>query len=802
MASSQAKYLVIMTFLSTLIRRYRPRSSLSLGLIVAVAAGMMLPVLIGLTLLVQLRDRQVDADLKTELRGRMSLLADSLVSPIWNVDTQKIAELSDTVMLDPRVVRITITDPAQQIILNVEHAERRQGKSHSFSHQLLLPKAVPGTQSLLGTVELELDDGLIQHELSHDLQSYIVILFGQFVISLGLVSIALHFRVLNPLARLTRFSRQLARGNFERAIDWERTDEIGLLASQMDNMRNALKIAFHEQRAILDNVQVGVVFARDNIIRMANREAEKIFGAEPQALLDQSLFNVFQKDDRSRTEQEQLLGNNTLADYQYEETLLLRRFDHSVFWAYLRCSNLDPTHPEGGNIWVIEDISDRKAAEEEINKLAFYDSLTQLPNRRLLLDRLNRALISSYNNGKKGALLFIDLDEFKTLNDTLGHDVGDLLLREVAGRLSSCVRDSDTVARLGGDEFVVMLEALSDNRDEAVKRAEMLGREIFQAFDLPFVLDGHEVRSTPSIGVTLFDGRHNHLEELLKQADLAMYQSKAAGRNTLCFFDVAMQALVSERAALEIALREAIRCRQFVLYFQPQIMGKDRVIGAEVLVRWQHPERGIVSPAEFITLAEETGLIVPLGNWVLEAACMQLVQWAKQSERSHLSLAVNISARQINQNDFVTHVLAILKRTGVNPNLLKLELTESVLLTNIESTIKKMVTLKAVGLGFSLDDFGTGFSSLTYLKRLPLEQLKIDQCFVREVLISPNDAAIAKMIIALAATLGLVVVAEGVEIQGQFDFLSREGCHTYQGYYFSRPLPLADFEDYVNRYAG
>jgi len=791
-----------MISLPTLVNRFRPGNSLSLGLIVATAAGMMLPVLIGLTLLAQHRDKQIDSELETELKGRMSLLANSLISPVWNLDTQKIAELSRTVMLDPRVVRITITDPGNQNILNIEHRERRLGKSHLAVQNLLLPKAISGFGESVGNVEVELDDGLMHRELSHDLKSYILILLGQFVLSLGLVSIALHFRVLKPLARLARFSGQLAQGEFDRAIDWERPDEIGALAQQMDTMRNALKIAFYEQRAILGNVQVGVIFARGNIIKLANREAEKIFGSEPQALLNQPLRKVLQTDDQFKAEREHVLSNIGLINGQYEETLLLRRFDQTVFWAHLQCSNLDPSYPEAGNIWVIEDISDRKAAEEEINKLAFYDSLTQLPNRRLLLDRLDRALLSSSRSGKIGALLFIDLDEFKILNDTLGHDIGDLLLQQVAKRLSSCVREGDTVARLGGDEFVVMLEGLNENRDEVAKQCEMVGAQISLAFNRPFALNAHEVRSTPSIGVTLFDGRHNQVDELLKQADLAMYQSKAAGRNTLCFFDATMQALVSERAAMEFDLREAIRTKQFVLHYQPQIMGKDRVIGAEALVRWQHPNRGIVSPAEFIPLAEETGLIVALGNWVLEAACTQLCVWAHRPATSHLTIAVNVSAIQINQSDFVEHVMSVLKRTGANPNLLKLELTESLLVTNIENTIKKMVALKAIGLGFSLDDFGTGFSSLTYLKRLPLDQLKIDQGFVREVLISPNDAAIAKMIIALAASLGLTVVAEGVEMQGQCDFLAREGCHTYQGYYFSRPLPLVDFEAFLGEYVN
>ena len=445
------------------------------------------------------------------------------------------------------------------------------------------------------------------------------------------------------------------------------------------------------------------------------------------------------------------------------------------------------------------DISTRKAAEDQITHLAFYDPLTQLPNRRLLLERLQQALALSARSGQRGALLFIDLDHFKTLNDTLGHDKGDLLLQQVALRLVTCGREGDTVARLGGDEFVVLLEGLSEHPEEAATQGETVGEKILSTLNQPYLLAGHENRSTPSIGVTLFDGHQTTIEELLKQADLAMYQSKTAGRNTLRFFDPKMQALVSERAALEVDLREAVRQQQFILYYQPQVIGEGRITGAEALLRWRHPQRGLVSPAEFIPLAEESGLILQLGQWVLQTACAQLAAWGTQPNTAHLLMAVNVSANQLHQGDFVDQVLAVLGKTGANPKKLKLELTESQLVSDVENTIAKMSTLKAHGVGFSLDDFGTGYSSLSYLKRLPLDQLKIDQGFVRDILIDPNDAAIAKMVVALAESMGLTVIAEGVEIEAQRDFLSRLGCHAYQGYLFSRPLPLAEFEALLRR---
>jgi len=443
------------------------------------------------------------------------------------------------------------------------------------------------------------------------------------------------------------------------------------------------------------------------------------------------------------------------------------------------------------------DITERKSAEAQIRNLAFYDPLTLLPNRRLLADRLQHALSTSARNGREGALLFIDLDHFKVLNDTLGHDKGDLLLQEVARRIAACVREGDTVARLGGDEFVVMLENLSHDDREAAAQAETIAEKILAALKQPFDLNGKEYCSGASIGITLLVAQENSSDELMKRADLAMYQAKASGRNAVRFFDPSMQAEVSARAALEADLREGLQRQQLVLHYQPQLDGSGRVTGAEALVRWQHPQRGLVPPNAFIPLAEETGLIVPLGSWVLETACRQLALWATDPACASLSIAVNLSAGQLHQDDFVEQVLAVLERSGAPACRLKLELTESQLLNDIEACIAKMNRLRGYGVCFSMDDFGTGYSSLAYLKRLPLEQLKIDQSFVRDVLTDPNDAAIARTVVALGHALGLAVIAEGVETEAQRDFLARQGCHAYQGYLFSRPLPIHEFDAYL-----
>ncbi len=439
-----------------------------------------------------------------------------------------------------------------------------------------------------------------------------------------------------------------------------------------------------------------------------------------------------------------------------------------------------------------------QATLTEVKQLAFYDPLTHLPNRRLLQDRLQQALAVSARSGQHGALQFIDLDNFKTLNDTLGHGVGDLLLEQVGLRLTACMREGDTVARLGGDEFVVMLESLSKDTAEALAQARKVGEKVLLAINQPYRLLEHDVNITPSIGVTLYSGHQDTMENLLKQADLAMYQSKTAGRNTLRFFDPAMQAVVSARMGLENDIRLGIQKDEFVLHYQAQINREGHTMGAEVLLRWKQPQRGMVSPADFIPLAEDTGLIIPLGGWVLETACAKLVMWANDAATQHLTLAVNVSARQFRQPDFVAFVLGVLARSGANPHCLKLELTESMLVNDVEDTIAKMADLKASGVGFSLDDFGTGYSSLSYLKRLPLDQLKIDQSFVRDLMNDPNDAAIARTVITLGHSLGLTVIAEGVETQAQREFLALQDCDAYQGYLFGRPLPAADFEQFIN----
>ena len=440
------------------------------------------------------------------------------------------------------------------------------------------------------------------------------------------------------------------------------------------------------------------------------------------------------------------------------------------------------------------DISERKEAEQRIHQLAFYDPLTQLANRRLFLDRVEHARVTSARTSQHCAVLMLDLDHFKMLNDTQGHHAGDELLVEVGRRIRHQVREADTVGRLGGDEFVILLESLAEDRDHAAGYVSEIATKIHASLVQPYSLNGiSDYRITTSLGATLFQGRDTSLEELLKQADVALYEGKSAGRNSIRFFNPDMQHKVDQRASMETALARALDQAEFQLHYQPQIDREGHLIGAEALLRWI-PEQGRpVSPAEFIPLAEDTGLIVPIGYWVLETACRQLQHW-QQQRGGDFSLAVNISARQFHQTDFIDRLREIIERSRIDPGGLKLELTESVVLDDIAGVIERIEDLRQLGLGFSMDDFGTGYSSLSYLKRLPLDQLKIDTSFVRDLAHSANDLAIVRAIIAMGHSLNLHVIAEGVETAEQKVYLERYGCDAYQGYLYGRPMTAPEFE--------
>ena len=470
-----------------------------------------------------------------------------------------------------------------------------------------------------------------------------------------------------------------------------------------------------------------------------------------------------------------------------------------IYPAYVTISAVNnPNNVITNYVATITDITQRKIAEEEINNLAFYDPLTKLPNRRLLHDRLHQALTTSALSGRKGSLLLIDLDNFKVINDTLGHDIGDQLLQQAAQRLLSCLREADTVARFGGDEFVVILENLSEQEEEAIVQAEITGNKIIDTLSQPYVFGFNEYYSTPSIGIVLFSAQNETMDILFKEADIAMYQAKKAGRNTLRFFDRKMQEGISKKAELESELRKAIEHQQFQLFYQIQVDENFKIYGAETLIRWLHPERGIILPSEFIPLAEETGLIQPIGRWVLETACAQLKAWSKNPLTQELILSINVSSLQFHQTDFIPQVTEFVHYYGINPKRLSLELTETILIENIETVIFTMNTLKSIGIQFSLDDFGTGYSSLQYIKRLPLDRIKIDKSFIHNIVLDNSDKMIVNAIISMAKNMAIEVIAEGVENEAQRLYLFQNGCTHYQGYYFGKPVNIQDFEASLN----
>jgi diguanylate cyclase (GGDEF)-like protein/PAS domain S-box-containing protein len=462
------------------------------------------------------------------------------------------------------------------------------------------------------------------------------------------------------------------------------------------------------------------------------------------------------------------------------------------YWLEL---NIVPVTNEQGQLthWVSveRDITERKKAEADIHRLAYFDALTGLPNRRMLLDRLGQVLATDRRTGQVGALLYLDLDRFKNINDARGHAAGDELLQQVGQRLLALMREEDTVARLGGDEFVVLSPHLVQAPDDGSRAAMTVAHRVREALEEPFLIDGQPFSTSASIGVTMLPRDALSPDDLLREADTAMYRAKAAGRNRVAFFRASMQAQLEARLALEHDLSQAIGAGQLALHLQPQVAPDGRTVGAEMLLRWRHPVRGNVSPGEFIPVAEETSLILRLGEWVLEQALRSQVTLHNAGWR--IPLSVNVSPRQFRQADFVTGITRLLEQTGADASLLVLEITESVLLDGLEGAVQRMEQLAALGIRFSIDDFGTGYSSLAYLKRLPLYELKIDRSFIQDTPGDPSDTAIVKLILSMAQHLGLRVVAEGVETREQADFLAAHGCDALQGYYYARPQPLDEW---------
>jgi diguanylate cyclase (GGDEF)-like protein/PAS domain S-box-containing protein len=582
------------------------------------------------------------------------------------------------------------------------------------------------------------------------------------------------------------------------------TDDLSYALDNFDHEKMRLK-AEHELRiaaAAFESQEGIIVTDADNKILRINKSFTELTGYSADEVIGKSAGIL--KSGRQDREFYAAMWECIHRDKYWQGEIWNKKKNGLIYPEWLCITAITDHQGRVSNyVGTFTDISQRKADEERIKDLAYYDSLTKLPNRTLLFDRLNLALSASNRNKTHGALMFLDLDNFKTLNDTLGHDRGDQLLIEVGQRLQNCVREVDTVARLGGDEFVVMLECLDEQEFEAAIQTHAIAEKIRSNLAEFYLLKSNadnklqpsvEHYSTGSIGFVLFLGHQTSSEELLKRADLAMYQAKQAGRNVIRAFVPEMQETLNLRASLETDLRNALDRNELSLHYQVQVDASGQAVGAEALIRWNQAERGIVSPAEFIPLAEETGLILSIGHWVLKQGCETLVDWANAPETRELKLAVNVSSRQLSQADFVEQISAILAETGANPALLKLEITESVILDNVEDTITKMHAVRELGVNFSMDDFGTGYSSLSYLQKLPLEQLKIDQSFVRNMTVNNHDSAIVRTILALGKNLNLNIIAEGVETKAQHGYLANYGCLVFQGYLFGKPVPAEQFK--------
>ena len=606
--------------------------------------------------------------------------------------------------------------------------------------------------------------------------------------------------VAKPVEAISQTIGKVASGNTTARVTPDGPSEIQHFGVQLNTMLDAreeddAKLQQSEQRyrALTEWTAESLLVHDGKWILYANPATIKLLGAHSlEELISKPLFDYIHPDCHHIARERIASGNMPLMEQQY------RTLDGRTIYVEIQST---PMLFDGKKCIqsALHDITARKIAEEQNIRLAFYNAFTNLPNRRLLIDRLQVVLASNLRKSHFGALLYIDMDNFKTLNDTLGHAAGDQLILEIGQRLERNMRAEDTVAHLGADDFIILINDLGTSLDQVIFEAKNRGEQILEAIRTECLIGDVPYRGTASIGITVFGQSGDTVEELLKQVDLAMYQAKDAGHNTLRFFDTNMQAEIMKQSALENGLREALARHQFHLYFQAQMEGAGRLIGAEALVRWQHPTLGLIGPGEFIQAAEKTGLIIPLGNWVLEAACRQLKIWDHHPHYAGITLSVNISAHQLRQDNFTQQVIEAIHQTGVNPNLLKLELTESVLLVDIQDTISKMTALRSHGVRFSLDDFGTGYSSLTYLRQLPMDQLKIDQSFIAELPENGNACSIVRTISALGKSLGMVVSAEGVETEAQRQFLNDNGCHFYQGYLFSKPLPIDEFTDFVDQ---
>jgi diguanylate cyclase (GGDEF)-like protein/PAS domain S-box-containing protein len=792
------------------------RKLLLVGLLTSGIALFSVSLVLSVRGAVELSDHTL-TDMKTYAKVTGNTIASAMLFDDRKTATEMLASLS----ANPDVVDAILYDTDGEVFARYSVPNHpsdmpfvRQG-SHQFSwRQLIVSEPIQFGGDTLGSIYLESDlhslyDGLLRDIVLTFLAAGIVFLLVTLLYS------RLQQAIVAPVVALADAMQEVSSGqDYGIRVSAASRDEVGKLAHAFNAMLERIQsrdaeLAKHRER--LEEVvaqRTASLTAAQRIAHLGNWEWDiaantlqwsdemcHIFDVEPHELSKtyEAFLQMVHPDDSPAVDEAVRIALEQ--DKPYSIDYRIRRPDGTERHVHAqgevqRDAEAHPLRMMG----TVQDVTERKQAEEEINNLAYYDVLTGLPNRRLFMDRFRVALSHSARNKHYGALLFLDLDKFKTINDSLGHAYGDLLLVEVAQRIRHCVREADTVARLGGDEFAVLIEELGTKENAAMRKVALFADKIRAVLATPYLIKESEYRSSSSLGVCLYLGSGEPMEALLKHADIAMYQAKSAGRNAVRFFDPFMQQMAEQRAALETDLQCAVSDGQLRLYYQVQVDSDKRPIGAEALVRWLHPQRGIVSPAQFIPVAEESSLILEIGHWVMDNACRRLAQWAAHEDLKDLTLSVNVSAQQFRLHDFVDRVTALVHMHGINPARLKLELTESVVLSDVADVVAKMRSLKTLGVLLSMDDFGTGYSSLSYLKQLPLDQIKIDQSFVRDVVNDQNDAVMVQTIIDMARNFRLHVIAEGVENEEQFTFLREHGCAAYQGYLLSKPVPIEEFE--------
>jgi len=743
-------------------------------------------------------------------KERATLIAESLSNLIKAYDYGNIESLAERIVKMQDVQQIIIKNRAGKIMVS-----RNGSNSDPKGKALQFTSPVTFAGENIGSIELLLSLDRLENAV-HITYRNIIFVISLFAIFFGiLIYSSVSIFIVKPLLRLSQAANQLALGDFSAVLPAASADELGNLVHAFSSMRETRKnveselnnlnasletivmariAELHDSEAyihaVLDNVNEGIIVIDEaGTIVSFNTAAEKIFGYGAPEIINHNFGQLvstenFELTGKYRKYSEK--GQQEVSLFGVNREVVGLRKNFSAFPLELKTSQLSIQN-RLLYITSARDISDRKDAEQRIRYMASHDSLTNLPNRTLLQDRIQQTLAHNRRRKQQAAVLFIDLDKFKAINDTLGHDYGDGLLKEVAERLLPEVRSEDTVARQGGDEFIILLCQISHPQD-----AGTIAQELLNALTRPFYIKGKELHVSASIGIAIFPEDGDTTETLMKNSDIAMYHAKESGRGNFQFFSAKLNAQALEKQSLIVDLRHAIERNELFLVYQPVVdMLSGDVTGMEVLLRWQHPVIGLVSPVKFIPLAEESGLILSIGEWVLKAACAQLLAWQNQGYGVP-RLAINLSAKEFRQKTLAANIAFILKEAGVEANSIGIEITESMLVQNIDEVVETLLQLSNMGLEISIDDFGTGYSSLSYLKRFPINKLKIDKSFVDDIATHPDDAAIVKAIIAMAHGLSMKVVTEGVETKEQLDFLRQHGCEQYQGYFFSKPLPSAE----------